>query len=245
MTRKHRRKRKHWRSYLVNNLLPARFQLVEYKSLIDTIVNMARGNATRPLDIYRRFYKSLTYQLTGSSKASVNASLILKNYSTRLLSLQKEDLEQQCFLYLMELWDFFTFTWNKHGAASTTVFYDFARTNLSRWMAIYVANEIKNNSVEGSWAPLSLESYEMEDPQIFKLDLGWVILKTQDGRFSQLTTKQKYLLYLRWSKELTIDEISVLIKQHRAKIEQDFSLINKLLYGGQRAVTRIKSQEPK
>lgn len=238
MTRKQRRK-KHWRKYLANNLLPAKFQLVEYKPLIEKIVQIARGEETYPRDIYSRFFRALNHKLYGSGELKTATPLLLKNYSTRLIALQQEDLQQQCWLFLLELWDFFTFTWSQKGSSKSTVFYDYARAQLTRWIGSYVGNQILLAEAErtGGHTPL-LESYEMEDPQIFKLDLGWVALKSKDGVFSKLTVKQKYLLYLRYSKELTIDEISSLVKQHRAKIEEEFSIIKRVFHGGASVATR-------
>jgi hypothetical protein len=238
MTRRKRRKKKHWRDHLVNNLLPARFQLVQYRPLIQKIVQIVAGEEIRPLDIYQRFYRSLNTKLYGSGEPKTNTPLLLKSYSTRLVSLQKEDIEQQCWLFLLELWDFYTYSWSKQGAASSTVFYDFARAQLARWVGSYVGNQIKMANAETVEQIPLLDWYEMEDPQIFKMDLGWVALKSKDGMFGHLTIKQKYLLYLRYSKELTIEEISVLVRQHRAKIEQEFSHINTILHGGQNAATR-------
>jgi hypothetical protein len=235
-----RKKKKHWRKYLVNNLLPAQFQLIQYKPLINTLVGIAQGELIQPKDIYSRFYRALNTKLFGSGKPRVNTPLLLKSYSTRLVSLQREDLEQQCWTFLLELWDFFTFTWSKQSAASTTVFYDYARAQLARWLGSYIGNQIKNSNAETIEFSPEKEYYEMEDPQIFKIDLGWVVFKHKHGLFGQLTIKQKYLLFLRYNKELTIEEIASLINQHRVKIEQEFSIINTVLHGELYAAVRTK-----
>jgi hypothetical protein len=237
-TRKRKRKKKHWRDHLVNNLLPARFQLVQFKPLIQKIVKIISGEEIYPLDIYQRFYRSLNTKLYGSGAYKTNTPLLLKSYITRLSVLEKEEIEQQCWLFLMELWDFHTYSWSKKGAASSSVFYDLARAQLARWMGSYIGNQIKMINTETIEQIPLIDWYEMDDPQIFKLDLGWVMLKGQNNIFSCLTIKQRYLLYLRYSKELTIEEISILVQQHRARIEEEFTNINKILHGETNDIAR-------
>jgi hypothetical protein len=238
MSRK-KKKKKHWREFISNNLLPAKYQLVQYEPLIKKITLVARGETQTPKDIYKRFIQSFR------AKHKTNTPVILLKSSSKVIpSLSQEDLEQQCWLYLIELWDFYTYKWNKAGAATNRVFYDFIRINLSRWLGIYVATEINKHHSEQIGMPIT-ESYEMELPETFKMDLGWVLLKTTDGIFSRLTTKQKYLLFLRYSKDLTIKEISSLVQQHRAKIEVEFSIINSIIFGEKNDPSRTDSKESK
>lgn len=233
-----KRRKKHWRKYLSNNLLPARFQLLKYKPLIEKIVSIARGEISNPKDIYQRFNSSL----------STKIDLYKLGYSIKefnhLSSLQEDDLQQQAFLYLMELWDFYTFTWRKQGSGKSRVFYDFARVNLSRWMGLYVGNEIRNKLSEDKII-ITEESYELEDPSILKLDLGWVILKNKEGIFGNLTIKQKYLLFLRYTKDMSILSIAELIQQHRATVEKEFSIINTILEGDPNGNSRSESEDSK
>lgn len=235
MAGKKKKKKKHWRQYISNNLLPARYQLIDLKPLVTKIASVASGKARNPKDIYLRFTRAVGPYMPNNLSQTVKEELLLT----------QEDIEQQCFLYLMELWDFFTFTWSKRGRKGTTVFYDFARANLSRWIGVYIKNLIVNKNAENITSELYLpDIYEMEDPEIFKLDLNWVTIGSTQGVFANLTVKQKYLLFLRYTEKLSIMEISELIQQHHVLVEREFSKINTTLHGVYNA-TSTKAQDSK
>lgn len=231
------KRRKHWRKKIEKNLLPARADLLQYSSLLDKITQVAIGNTVDPLDITRRFYRAANTK-TKCLSIEVTPSVV------RELTLEEEEIKQQCWLYLVELWDFWSYTWKKTGKKATTIFYDYVRANLSRWIGSYVGLEIARKAGE-SMTDTEIQEYEMEDPRIFNLDLGWVMLQSKDGIFSNLTIKQKYLLYLRYNKEMKNSLIVGLLNSNLSKVEQEFSTINKVLNGERNATTRCKSKELK
>ena len=229
MSRSKKKKKKHWRKYLKNNLLPPKFILIEtFAPLVDKLVSVIVGEQHEPRDLYRRFHRAFNTELYGTGNSSLS-SLVLKT----LLS-DRQDIQQQCFLYLIEIWDWCTRRW-KSNRKSGVVFYDYVRALLPRYIGTWLAIQIREYSV--GLHPPTLSPCNTETGPGPEVTLGWVMLSAP-GPLSFLTVKQKYLLYLRYSKKLTIIQIADLIQQHRARVEKDFSVINKLIEGEQNAVTR-------
>lgn len=213
--------RKHWRKHLKNNLLPPKYQLVDYSPLIDKLVSVALGETFEPRDLHKRFHSAVRRQK-------------LSMIAFQAHSFERDDLHQQCFLFLLEIWEWCTVRW-KSNRRSNVVFYDFVRALLPRYLGTWMALQIKSYSA--GLIPGSLSDISVEVEQVPEINLGWVMIKQTTGPLSELNVKQKYLLYLRYSKKLTIVQIAGLVDQHRAKIEAEFSAINKLI-GVKDAVTR-------
>lgn len=232
-----KRRRKHWRAYIVNNQLPPKFELADkYKPLIEKLVLIATGQSIGPGDMYKRF--KMAFGRTGD--------LSLQDYLSayRDVVCDQEDLVQQCYMYLMEIWEWARTRWGRSDRS--IVFYDYVRFNLPKYLGTHLVHLINSYNAELAGQAYLLEepSYELEDPPIFHLNLSWVVLRSKDGIFSNLTTKQKYLLYLRYNRGYTIDKISSLIQQHRARVEQEFSSLNKIIGDYYHATTRTNPKEP-
>lgn len=221
-----RKKPKHWRKFIVNNLLPPKFELIEkFTPLVDKIVLIAIGQNKGPVDIYKRFQSAFREKV---NIGSLDVSTYVSAYRDTFGGI--DDIKQQCYLYLVEIWSWCRKHWRRYQTRGT-VFYDYVRSNLPRYMAIHLAHQINSYNAEMSGQSYLLQepTYEPEDPIVFHLNLSWVVIKSKDGVFSNLTTKQKYLLYLRYNRGYTIEKIALLIQQHRAKVEQEFSKLNKIL----------------
>jgi len=228
-------RKKHWRAYTSNDL-PPKSKLVElFTPLINSLVSLVLEEQVGPLDMKRRFYGAFTQAFYGRSDSSLSSSLL-----QYLCEYSRDDLTQQCYLFLIEIWDWYSSRWRQYKSQSM-VFYDYVRTLLPKYLGRYLANEIRTYTAGLVPLPLSDISMEVESLPPFKL--GWVILKHSSGPLAQMTVKQKYLLYLRYSKKLTIKQISSLVRQHRAKIEQEFSVINKLI-GVSNATSRNHTKDP-
>jgi hypothetical protein len=219
---------RHWRESKSN--LPDQTALVDYIPLIRKIVSVARGEARRPRDIYSRFKGSFSIKYFGpNSNSRVNPFEIIREYRDSIQSLSREDLEQECFYFLLELYDFYKLRWK---TTNNRAFYDYARIYLTQWLAKYIALEIKKYLAEEQETQyISEESYSAEETEILKLDINWVFLKLKDGIFSRLSVKQKYMLYLRYTKELQNEDISKLMSWNKAKLEQEFANIKHILRG--------------
>lgn len=216
--------RKHWRKHLKNNLLPPKYQLVStFSPLIDKLVDIVWGSP-EPRDLHRRLHSAVRRH-----KLSVVTFQQMRDIFSR------DDVRQQCYLFLLEIWEWCVARW-KPNRRSNVVFYDFVRALLPRYLGAWMANQIKSYSA--GLVPGNPSDYILEVEVAPQINLGWVMIKQVDGPLSTLSVKQKYLLYLRYSKQMTILEIAGLIDQHRAKIEQEFSVINKLIEGVNDAPTR-------
>lgn len=219
-----RRNKRHWRSGLKESSLPLRVELVNYCSLIDKIVSVAVGEEVAPRDILLRFRQGFNQRSNAEMKTQ-DLRLLIDVYRNIIPSLDREDLAQQCYIYLLELWDFFKIKWKRN---KNKVFYDYARSYLSRWMGNYIAMEIRKYTSEDLREQEEL-SYEMDVEEKINLDLGWVFLYTKNGKIGKLSVKQKYLLYLRFNKDMSIVEIADLIGQHNKEVEKEFSAIKQKL----------------
>jgi hypothetical protein len=219
-----RKKKKHWRSKLQAASFPADIKATQFKTLIESIVQVARGNTITPRDILLRFNQGFKKKINLLYKQE-EIGLLIQVHRDSICTISEEDLSQQCYLYLIELWEFYKIKWKKR---TNKIFYDYARSYLSRWMGYYVGQEIEKYLSQGYIEKLE-SVYSIEEREITNLSLGWVFLKTNEGKFKDLNIKQKYLLYLRFNKDLSIKEISGLINQHNKDVEKELSVIKKIL----------------
>jgi DNA-directed RNA polymerase specialized sigma24 family protein len=144
--------------------------------------------------------------------------------------LSKEDIEQQAWLYLTEMWEHYVDTY-KHNQVARFVFYDYVRFNLIKYMTSWVANQIHINVADYK-APNADGVIHMEETDELHMDLGWVILKSDSSFLSDLTVRQKYLIFLRYVKQMSILEISKLTQRNHKSIEKDFTLITRTIKAG-------------
>lgn len=217
------RRRRHWRKKLNEPSFPAKIKSSEFEALINKIVDVARRESLEPKDILFRFNQGFRKK-AGASFRTEEIGIIINIYKDNICSLDREDLIQQCYLYLIELWDFYKIKWRNK---TKKVFYDFARTFLSRWVGYYVGSEISKHLAQGNIE--KSEVIDFEEKEEINLNLGWVFLRSKEGKLKELNIKQKYLLYLRFNKELTNKAISELIGQHIKDVEKEFSNIKTIL----------------
>jgi len=106
-------------------------------------------------------------------------------------------------------------------------------------MASWVSHQILLNTGDLLVPQFSSVAY-IDEPDELDLNLGWVLLKQDKGVMSELSTRQKYLVFLRYVKSMKIREIADLTQRHKTLIEKDFSAINKILnIGGHYVNSRI------
>lgn len=234
-----KRKKKNWRRYIVNGMPPARYELPDrYENLLTTITNIILGKTNKPKTLHFVFYKTLSYKVFRQTKAwTPHTYLLLRTLIDKLPHISRDDIYQQAWLYLMEMWDFYASRYN-HNKKTCFVFYDYVRFNLIRYMSSWMANQILMGVADNT-GPVFLEETWMDDPEEIHLDLNWVIVQSSNGKLGLLSTRQKYLVFLRYVKQMTILDISGLTRRHRSAIEEDFSIINHLLgIGGNHANSR-------
>lgn len=231
MSAKKRKKRKSWRHYIVNGMPPPRYELTErYGNLVSTITDIITDEQPGPKSLTYWFYKNLSWKLFSQTKASTpHTHLLIRTLIDSLPHLAREDIEQQAWLYLMEMWTFYVDTY-KHNKVARFVFYDYVRFNLIKYMTNWIAHQVQLNVVDTK-APNVDQAVYMKDPEGIKLDLGWVILKSETSFLSSLTTRQKYLIFLRYVKQMSILEIAKLTQRNHKSIEKDFAIINKATGG--------------
>lgn len=224
-----KRKRRRWRHALLTRTYPDINELpVVYKNLIGTVTDIITGKRSDPVTLHFNFYKTLSYKVFKQTKTwTPHTLLLLRVLIDRLPHLSREDIEQQAWLYLLEMWKFYS---NRRGfiRSGASLFYDYVRVNLVRYMSAWMANQILMASGDHLGPVFSEETY-LDEPEEFKLSLNWVILKKDTGRLCFLSTRQKYLVFLRYAKQMTTVQIAELTHQHRATVEQDFSIIKQLI----------------
>lgn len=204
--------------------------LKQFSGLINSIKEIILGISTEPSSLHFWFYKSLSYQVFGQTKAWTPLTLtILRERIDNISNLNQEDIEQQINLYLLEMHNFYSKRL-KSGKKSKFTFYDFIRFNLIKYMSKWVGHQILLSTGDHFAPDITKEiDYPAEDFTLLKLDLGWVMLKSNQGIWGFLSVRQKYLIYLRYNKGLTILEISDLVHRHRASVEKEFMEINQVL----------------
>ncbi len=207
----------------VNNLLPPKFYLLEYQSLINKMIDIALLKTQKPLDIFKLVVSGFHSKIKNSSYTDI-VYQYLEKFSV-------EDLQQQGFLFLLELW-------NHHQKSSRWTtrqegisFYDFIRKLVPVWIGRYIANQIliwKGDKLIDT----SIQTVELVLPEIFKPELSWVVFKNTDKVFGRLSVKQKYYLYLKYGKDYSVEEISKLLNQHPVRISREFSIIEEIIQEG-------------
>lgn len=206
--KKDKRKPKSWRKYLRNNLLPPRFALVDnYSDLINNICQIAIGKSKTPKSIYE--------DVLAGFMAKSNSSLL--NTKPQL-----EDIKQQCYVYLMEIWTWYLDKWRRNSRYKRIQFYDYIREKIPKLIGNYLGRESRREKSEYQW-PNDL-IVQPENSLSYELNLQWVT--TRDGLFKQLSIQQRYLLYLYFNQEMSINEIAIL---NRQQIEQVKSELKKIL----------------
>jgi hypothetical protein len=226
-----KRRKKSWRHFIVNGMPPPRYELIDrYSNLIETVTDIVTNEAQGPKSLSHWFYKSLSWKLFGQTKVCTpHTYILIRVLINELPELSREDIEQQAWLYLMEMWNFYVDNY-RHNKAVRFVFYDYIRFNLVKYMSNWIANQIKISTADSKANFVSDVTY-IEEPKDINVDLGWVILQSDTGFLSELSVRQKYLIFLRYVKELSIMEISDLMQRNHKSIEKDFTAINKLLNG--------------
>lgn len=215
----------HWRKRQNHNQLPAKFQLVDYSPLIDKILAVSRGDLSGPKDITTRFRQAFCTKAFGRKSTNIDLTLVLHKFSTVAPDLREEDLRQQCYLFLVELWTFYERRWKKHGSSRSNTFYDYARTNLSRWMGIFVANVLIRMLSEKQ---IEREQFcEQVIADSLTVDLGWVFQESPEEMFRNISIQDKYLIYLRYSKSYSDQEIGLLVGSGKKQVKQQLDRICK------------------
>lgn len=233
---------KHWRQNLKQKEVPPKEELLSrFDNLIESIVDVVINGGQESSSLHFWFHKKVGGRIFGFTGACTPLSIyMVRERIDSAANLSEEDVRQQLIVNLLEIWSFYKDK-IKPGKKTRFVFYDHVRFNLIKHISTWISHQILTNTGD-VLAPKFSETTYIDEPSILKVNLGWVLLKSNQGPLSNLTTKQKYLLYLRYSKNLTIKEISVLTKRHRASIEKDFSTINSLLgIGGHYVNSRTRS----
>lgn len=233
-----KKRKKYWRDYVVNGMPPPMYELRErYSSLISKLVDIITGESLSPSSLHFWFYKRLSYQLFGQTVSWTPHTLTLsRELINNTPSLDKEEIEQQCWLFLIEIWAFYVDTY-RHDKEHKFVFYDYARFHLVRYISDWVSKQILL-SVGDVNSPVFSDEYWIEDPDLFKVNLGWIVLRSQDSRIKSLSVSQKYLLYLKHGKQLSVDEICSLTKRNKSAINEDLAHINKTIKGAMNEPSR-------
>lgn len=219
----------YWRRHLVTKELPSRDELLpQFTKLINTITDVITGRSSTPLSLHYWFFKRVGSRVLGSSPVSFPYTVTLcRERIDSIPNLSEDDIRQQAILYLFEMWNFYKDK-IKPGKKTKFVFYDYVRFNLIKYMAVWVSHQILQNTGD-ALAPRFSDITYMDEPDDLDFGLSWVMLKSNHGILAELSTRQKYLIYLRYTKGMTIKEIAALTQRHRALIEKDFSEINTVL----------------
>ena len=197
-----------------------------------SITNIITGETNEPRSLSYWFYKNLAWKLLSQTKVCTpHGYLVSRTLIDELPGLSREDIEQQAWLYLIQMWDFYADHY-RHNRVARFVFYDYVRFNLIKYMATWIAHQI-HLSVADTLIDNTPGITYIEDPETLDLSLGWVILKSEQGALSSLSTRQRYLIYLRYFKQLSILEIAELAQRNHKSIEKDFTAINKIIRSGE------------
>lgn len=229
-----------WRKTLVTKELPSREELLpKFSNLLDSIVDIITGRTLGPSSLHFWFYKRVSYRVLGQRSGwTPHTNTIIRDRIDSLPNFSEDDIRQQAVLYLVEMWSFYR-TRIKPGKKTRFVFYDYVRFNLIKHMASWVSHQILLNTGDLLVPQFSSVAY-IDEPDELDLNLGWVLLKQDKGVMSELSTRQKYLVFLRYVKSMKIREIADLTQRHKTLIEKDFSAINKILnIGGHYVNSRI------
>jgi hypothetical protein len=216
-----------WRRNLTVRELPDSITALEqFSGLISSLLDIITGKSYVPSSLHHWFYKDLAFKVFKQTKyPSVYTMLLLRERIDSVLDVA--DIKQQSKLFLLEIIEFFRAK-IRPGKPTKYTLYDYVRFNLVRYLAKWIAHQILSKTMDYDFDH-RVDIVEPEDPSLFELGLGWVTLKSNQGMFGLFSTRQKYLLYLRYSKGFTIKEIASLTGRHRSLIEKDFSLVNKIL----------------
>lgn len=234
---------KHWRHNLKQKVPEADQLIPKYTKLVDSIVDVVFGRVSSSTSKYLQFWflkhATRSFLQTRESTISTNNLLVIRELINGSAYLSEEDVRQQAFLILFEMWCFYRDK-VKPGRQTKFVFYDYVRFNLVKHIGTFVGNQLLLQLGDMEVPQYSEEEW-MDDPELIDFSLGWILLKSNVGPLAEMTVREKYLLYLRYGRNMTIKEIAALTKRHRASIENDFSRINKLFeLGGIDVPTRIK-----
>jgi len=220
---------KGWRKNLVTQELPSADELLHrYSNLLNSVVNVVLGRKISSSYIHFWFYKTVSFQVLGQKRTwTPHTNTLIRERIDSLPNLCEEDIRQQAILHLFELWNFYKAK-IKPGKKTRFVFYDYVRFNLIKSVASWVSHQILMKTGD-FLAPSLPDITYIEEPDDLDLSIGWVMLKSKEGVLSELNTRQKYLVYLRYAKGMKIKDIAALTNRHRALIEKDFSGINNIL----------------
>lgn len=193
---------------------------IRYKYHLDYFVAMATGERFIWDSVTNNYYSSLCRNLKikgwGQKVNEVRDMLL------NLRSISKEDVYQEALISLLDCYHKYI---AKMRRCTFTVY---LLIHVPRYLAKVISENIKIEKGD-SYCPTFSEEYWMDEPERLSINLAWVTLKEKGGVFSTLTTFQKYLLYLRYNKGMTVKEISGLTGRNLKLLELDFGYINKLL----------------
>ena len=220
---------KGWRKKLLTQELPSQEELLpKFSNLIDQIVDIVVGRSSRSTFLHFWFYKTVSYKVLGKTKGwTPQTYMIIRERIGSISNISEEDIRQQVTLYLFEMWEFYR-NKIKPGKKTRFVFYDYVRFNLIKHTASWISTQILTSTGD-ILAPVFSDVMYMEEPDDLDFSLSWVMLKSNQGVLSELTIRQKYLVFLRYIKSMKITEIANLTGRHRSLIEKDFSQINQIL----------------
>jgi hypothetical protein len=215
--------KKHWRrSSSKTRINPESSIVSTYSGTIEKIIDIATGTTVGPRHLFTIFNRSIKLIL-GSSITKEQ----LNRYSTVIQELSREDLKQQCYLYLIELWNFFKVKWSNRSNKYPTVFYDVIRSTLPRWIGRYVGKlilaaeaEQRVDKVDGITEPIQAQ---------IDIDLSWIMLNDKESMFNFLSISDRYKLYLRYWKRFKVSEVSELLNRNIDLVSKDYVRIKENL----------------
>lgn len=218
---------KHWRKSTNKTLLPLdETGLLVYRETVKKLVNIARGQTRKPAHLYNIFIRAFNTVLFKKGNSLVDSTELLNRYSTVIQDLSEENLEQQCYLFLIELWNFLQYRWKFRSRKYKTVFYDTVRSTLPRWLGRFIAKLVQSNIADQHY----MNQYhisELQDSELneIEINLKWVTLKNTYSIFKMLSVKEKYLLYLRYERGFKVKDISLMLKRNIGLLSKDYQRI--------------------
>lgn len=193
-----------------------------YNNYITKLTNTATGKEFEWNVSTKNFYRTLSKEL-GIKKYLYKIDEV-RTLLTEVRTISEEDIQQEINELLLEFHIKYLakkqrvrFTWYILG-------------NLSRRLAERIAKVIREEKADKFYPVFSEETW-MEEPITFSMNLGWTTIKSKEGLFKLLTTFQKYLLFLRYNRNMTIPQISKFLGRNVKLIELDFMTVNKLIDG--------------
>lgn len=210
------------------NLLVPRFRLTEYENFVTKLSDLATGKQVTSKKMKAYFDKGFSSKMRHlhPTRGATYCSLhLLQVYTTVIPELSEEDVRQQVRLYIVELWNFMVGRWSSFNHYT---FYKYLLTKVSNWIGKWMASKIQSywHGMQGTGEEPT--TFIDEDLAV-ELNLGWTMLQERYGLFRGMSLHQKYMLYLRYTKDLTNGQIAELIGICIDKVNKNFMVINKKL----------------